>query len=125
MLQSSNEIDSVRDLVMARRRDAEWEKVDQRLREYARYRSSLDAAEAFDLVRAEQMKNLENMKLPLDLDYSAITTISYEAREKLTRFRPQTLGQAQRIDGVRPVDCSALLIHLKKNTPIPRPFPTL
>jgi len=39
----------------------------------------------------------------------------------LARFRPQTLGQAGRIDGVRPVDCSALLIHLKKRTPLTPP----
>ena len=48
--------ESARDVLARRKRDAEWEQVDQRLREYARYRSSLDAAEAFDLVRAEQMK---------------------------------------------------------------------
>ena len=69
-------------------------------------------------VRAEQLQRLESMRLPIDFDYHEITTISYEAREKLNRYRPQTLGQAQRIDGVRPVDCSALLIHLKKRPPV-------
>ena len=72
-------------------------------------------------VRAEQMKNLEGMKLAADIDYHTITTISHEAREKLSRFRPQTLGQAGRIDGVRPVDCSALLIYLKKRPPLSPP----
>jgi tRNA uridine 5-carboxymethylaminomethyl modification enzyme len=65
-------------------------------------------------VRADQMKAMEGLHLPLDLDYKEIASISYEGREKLARFRPQTLGQAGRIDGVSPADCSALLIYLKK-----------
>ncbi len=69
---------------------------------------------ARERVRAEQLRALENLHLPRDLDYAAIASISYEGREKLARFRPQTLGQAGRIDGVSPADCSALLIHLKK-----------
>lgn len=67
-----------------------------------------------EMMRAEQLQALEGMRLPLDLDYGGIASISYEGREKLTRFRPQTLGQAGRIDGVSPSDCSALLIYLKK-----------
>jgi len=65
-------------------------------------------------VLAGQLQALENLRLPADLDYNGMASISYEGREKLTRFRPQTLGQAGRIDGVSPADCSALLIHLKK-----------
>jgi hypothetical protein len=55
-LQSASEIDTEREVGTTRRGDAEWEQVDRRLREYARHRSSLDAAEFFDLVRAEQLK---------------------------------------------------------------------
>jgi tRNA uridine 5-carboxymethylaminomethyl modification enzyme len=69
---------------------------------------------ARERVRADQMVRLEGTKLPMDLDYSAVSSMSSEAREKLKRFRPQTLGQAGRISGVSPSDQSALLIHLKK-----------
>jgi tRNA uridine 5-carboxymethylaminomethyl modification enzyme len=65
-------------------------------------------------VRADQMVRLEGTKLPLDLDYSVVSSMSFEAREKLKRFQPLTLGQAGRISGVSPSDQSALLIHLKK-----------
>jgi tRNA uridine 5-carboxymethylaminomethyl modification enzyme len=64
--------------------------------------------------RAVRLQNLENFKLPAGLEYQKIASISFEGREKLARFQPQTLGQAGRIDGVSPADCSALLIHLKK-----------
>jgi tRNA uridine 5-carboxymethylaminomethyl modification enzyme len=67
-----------------------------------------------ETMRSEQLQALEAMLIPTDLDYQGIDSISYEAREKLTRFRPRTLGQAGRISGVRPTDCSALLIYLKK-----------
>ncbi|MBU0508826.1 tRNA uridine-5-carboxymethylaminomethyl(34) synthesis enzyme MnmG [bacterium] len=66
-------------------------------------------------VRAAQLQALESLRLPTDLDYTGIHSISFEGREKLNRFRPQTLGQAGRIDGVSPADCSALLIHMKKS----------
>jgi tRNA uridine 5-carboxymethylaminomethyl modification enzyme len=67
-------------------------------------------------VRAEQLQALENLKLPGDIDYRQIASISFEGREKLGKLRPLTIGQAGRIDGVSPADCSALLIHLKKTS---------
>lgn len=61
----------------------------------------------------EQLAGKARKKLPADLDYSSITTISMEAREKLSKFRPADIGQASRIGGVNPADISALLLHLE------------
>lgn len=52
-------------------------------------------------------------RIPDDLDYHAITTLSKESREKLTRVRPRDIGQASRIGGVNPSDISNLLVHLE------------
>ena len=62
----------------------------------------------------ERAVHFEGMKLPLDLNYMAVSALSYEARQKLTKHRPETLGQASRISGITPAAISLLLIHLKK-----------
>jgi tRNA uridine 5-carboxymethylaminomethyl modification enzyme len=57
---------------------------------------------------------LEHLALPDDLDYGAVTALSFEVRQTLARQRPATLGQASRISGVTPAAVSLLLVHLKK-----------
>ena len=61
---------------------------------------------------ADKLKRLENIKLPKDFDYHTLQSISYECREKLNRYKPQTLGEASRISGVSPADVNVLAIFL-------------
>ncbi len=64
-----------------------------------------------DVARAS---NYEHLKLPEELDYDLVTALSFEARQKLGKHRPETLGQASRISGITPAAISLLLIHLRK-----------
>lgn len=63
--------------------------------------------------QAQRIANLENMALPQDLDYTQVSGLSLEARQKLNAVKPATLGQAMRISGVSPADISVLLIYQK------------
>ncbi len=56
----------------------------------------------------------ETLKLPHDLDYMQVSALSIEARQKLNRHKPETLGQASRLSGITPATISLLTIHLKK-----------
>ena len=58
--------------------------------------------------------HFESLQLPVDLDYAQVPALSFEARQKLSKQRPQTLGQASRISGITPAAISLLLVHLKK-----------
>ncbi|MFO1265136.1 MAG: tRNA uridine-5-carboxymethylaminomethyl(34) synthesis enzyme MnmG [Rhodoferax sp.] len=62
----------------------------------------------------ERAAHYENLRLPLDLDYMQVAALSIEARQRLNKFRPETLGQASRLSGITPASISLLLIHLKK-----------
>jgi len=61
---------------------------------------------------ADKLGKLEDLKLEPDFDYFELVTLSYEAREKLSKIKPLTLGQASRIAGVSPADISVLVVHL-------------
>lgn len=63
--------------------------------------------------QAEQFSKLENKSLPKDIDYNKIDGLRLEARQKLDKIRPLSLGQASRISGVSPADIAVLLIYLK------------
>ncbi|HBX27438.1 MAG TPA: tRNA uridine-5-carboxymethylaminomethyl(34) synthesis enzyme MnmG, partial [Gammaproteobacteria bacterium] len=62
----------------------------------------------------QKLKNNEQVKIPIDLNYSSITGLSNEVREKLVDYQPQTLAQASRIPGVTSAAISLLLVHIKK-----------
>jgi tRNA uridine 5-carboxymethylaminomethyl modification enzyme len=64
-----------------------------------------------DVARAA---HFENLRLPEGLDYGLVHALSFEARQKLSKHKPETLGQASRISGVTPATISLLLVHLKK-----------
>ena len=65
--------------------------------------------------QVEKFKKLETKLLPEDIDYQAINGLCLEARQKLDKFRPRSIGQASRISGVSPADISVLLIYLQVN----------
>ena len=60
----------------------------------------------------EKLGRLEDVHLHEDFNYGSISSLSSEAREKLNRIKPRTLGQASRISGVSPSDVSVLMVHL-------------
>ena len=66
-----------------------------------------------EMERIQKIEKMEEKKIPDDIDYSLINGLKREAREKLTKFRPQTIGQASRISGVDPSDISILVVYLE------------
>jgi tRNA uridine 5-carboxymethylaminomethyl modification enzyme len=62
----------------------------------------------------ERFKTLENATIPDWVDYGLVPSLRSEARQKLAKIRPSTLGQASRISGVNPSDISIVMIHIKR-----------
>ncbi|WP_018341834.1 tRNA uridine-5-carboxymethylaminomethyl(34) synthesis enzyme MnmG [Cytophaga aurantiaca] len=83
------------------------EEIEQAIIE-VKYRDYIDKEEQM----AQKMTQLENMALNPDFDYKKIQALSIEAREKLSKIKPATLGQASRISGVNPSDISILMIYM-------------
>jgi len=65
---------------------------------------------------AEKMRRYENMHIAGKLDYDTIVALSAEAKQKLNRIKPETIGQASRISGISPADISVLMVYLDKAT---------
>ncbi|MDO4521178.1 MAG: tRNA uridine-5-carboxymethylaminomethyl(34) synthesis enzyme MnmG [Erysipelotrichaceae bacterium] len=63
---------------------------------------------------AAKLEGMENMKLGFDFDYDLIDNLSLEGRQKLMKYKPETMGQASRISGVNPADLAVLAIYLKQ-----------
>jgi tRNA uridine 5-carboxymethylaminomethyl modification enzyme len=62
----------------------------------------------------EKFKKLENKRIPLEINYKEIVGLSNEVREKLSKVRPDSLGQASRVSGVTPAAIAILMVHLKR-----------
>jgi tRNA uridine 5-carboxymethylaminomethyl modification enzyme len=61
---------------------------------------------------AEKLKRLEDLKLNPEYNYDLIVSLGTEAKEKLKKFKPSSIGQASRISGINPADISVLLVHM-------------
>lgn len=68
-----------------------------------------------DLEKIKKLERMEEKNIPEHIDYGAIKGLKNEAREKLNRIKPQTIGQAMRISGVDPSDISILIVHLESH----------
>ncbi len=86
------------------------EKVAEQVEIQAKYQGYIERQ------HTEIARHVENemLKLPINLDYSLVGGLSTEVRQKLEKFRPETLGQAGRISGITPAAISLLLVHLKR-----------
>jgi tRNA uridine 5-carboxymethylaminomethyl modification enzyme len=87
-----------------------WTKVREQVEIEIKYKGFLDRQKD----QVEKLRKLEDLKIPEDLNYLELKSISTEGREILSRFRPITLGQASRIMGVTPADISILMIYLNR-----------
>jgi tRNA uridine 5-carboxymethylaminomethyl modification enzyme len=78
---------------------------------YLKYRGYIRRQER----TAKKLRRMERKRIPDDFRYKEISALSTEAREKLEKFRPETLGKAARLDGVRVSDISVLMVYLEKS----------
>ena len=85
-----------------------WNEVKESLEIAVKYEGYIAKEEEM----ANRMNRLEDIHLYADFDYSSINSLSAEAKEKLTKIKPETIGQASRISGVSPSDISVIMIHL-------------
>ena len=67
------------------------------------------------LKQIDEFAKMESRRIPEDIDYSKVTGLRLEAREKLSRIRPDNFGRASRISGVSPADISVLMIYTEQN----------
>ncbi len=86
------------------------EEVKKQISIQVKYKGYIDR----QLAQIKQFKKMEDKLIPADIDYSALDNLRIEAREKLAKIKPRSVGQASRISGVSPADISVLLIYLEQ-----------
>jgi len=99
---------------MIARFDPAGEDIAREIIEQVEYETKYEGFIARQLKDVEKFKYLENIRIPEDMDYAALSGLSKEIQYKLKTFNPATLGQANRISGVTPAAISLLIVYLKK-----------
>ena len=89
-----------------------FESVDKNILEYVNTEIKYEGYIRQEQEQIEKLKSIENIILP-EIEYKNLSGLRLEARQKLDKFKPTTLGQAKRIDGVSPSDINVLLVYLK------------
>ena len=85
--------------------DTRFDKID------GRFKTILDIV--VDIPSKKAFQRLENKRIPATFEFAAVPQLRHEAREKLNRIRPTSLGQASRISGITPADLAVLLFYLE------------
>ncbi|MGH2363110.1 MAG: tRNA uridine-5-carboxymethylaminomethyl(34) synthesis enzyme MnmG [Chloroflexota bacterium] len=91
--------------------------VPEAVREQVEIEAKYEGYIAKQQAEVERTRKMEHRAIPLDLDYDAMSGLRTEARERLKKFRPATLGQAGRLFGVNPADVAILMVKLEKARP--------
>ncbi len=86
--------------------------IDEEILELAEIRIKYEGYIAKEQELVKKMEKIDEIYLKPDFDYNSLKSLSYEAREKLTKIKPKTLGQASRISGVSPADINVLMVYL-------------
>ncbi len=92
--------------------DEAREPLEKEIRDYVETIIKYEGYIAKQINQVEQFKKLENKKIPKDIDYNNVGSLRLEARQKLNKIRPDSIGQASRISGVSPSDINVILIYL-------------
>ena len=90
----------------------EYEAINPEIIEQAQIRVKYDGYISREQAAADKLSRLDYVKIPSDVDFRKLGSLSSEAREKLSEIRPETIGQASRISGVSPSDISVLLVYI-------------
>ena len=85
---------------------------DKEIEESAEIRIKYEGYIKREKVIADKIKRLENLKIPSEINYNELLSISTEGRQKLSRIKPESIAQAGRISGVSPSDINILLMYL-------------
>jgi len=118
-------IDHLAGDVYLRRPEVDWQQMCERVPELADVEAEAAQQCLYDIkyegyigrqrVEVERQQRLAGKRIPTSFDYNSINPLRSEAREKLSRIRPQNLGQAKRISGITPADLALVLAHLESN----------
>jgi tRNA uridine 5-carboxymethylaminomethyl modification enzyme len=91
------------------------QKIDESVFEEVETRIKYEGYIAHQQKQVEKLKKMENLRLPEGMDYASVYGLTKEAREKLSKVKPISLGQASRISGITPAALMAIQVHLKKH----------